>query len=236
MRQIRALPGLALTLGLLATACGPAAVPTPSEGESQSQIANPASVFCEANSGVLEVRTAPDGGQSGFCVFTDGSECEEWSYFHGECGPAALTPSSLANAEYHSPDWGSFQLTDGLYLRPPANPGESSSAYTTRLLDPVASGDLNNDGIGDAAVFLATQNGGTGHFVELAAVLSVDGLPQNVATISLGDRVVIESAKIAAGTITIDIRTHSPTDPLCCPSQLETWKYRLEGDQLVRLQ
>lgn len=51
-------------------------------------IANPASVFCEDNGGVLEIRKDSDGGEVGFCVFPNGSECEEWLYMNGECTPA----------------------------------------------------------------------------------------------------------------------------------------------------
>jgi putative hemolysin len=49
---------------------------------------NPASVFCEENGGTLEIRTDEEtGGQVGYCVFEDGSECEEWAFFNGECQP-----------------------------------------------------------------------------------------------------------------------------------------------------
>ena len=148
----------------------------------------------------------------------------------------ALTLEALSNGEYHSPDWGTFRLTDGLYYRPPQNPGESSSAYTTHLLEPVTFGDLNGDGAQDAVVGLSTQNGGTGHFVELAAVLNRAAIPENVDTVSLGDRVVIEQASIQAGTITLNMRVHGPSDGLCCPSQLETWQFQLQGDRLIRLE
>lgn len=48
---------------------------------------NPASVYCEQNGNKLEIQTAPDGSQSGVCVFQDGSTCDEWAYFRGECSP-----------------------------------------------------------------------------------------------------------------------------------------------------
>jgi len=50
-----------------------------------TQIANPASVYCEENGGELEIVTAADGSQSGNCKFPDGKVCEEWAYFRGEC-------------------------------------------------------------------------------------------------------------------------------------------------------
>lgn len=54
---------------------------------------NPASVYCEQNGGKLEFRQDAAGGVAGICVFPDGSECEEWAYYRGECKPAA-PPSS----------------------------------------------------------------------------------------------------------------------------------------------
>ncbi len=56
----------------------------------ESRIANmpnPASVHCIEQGGKLEIRKRPDGGEVGFCVFQDGSECEEWALFRGECKP-----------------------------------------------------------------------------------------------------------------------------------------------------
>jgi hypothetical protein len=145
-----------------------------------------------------------------------------------------LTELALQNGSYHSPDWGDFQLVEGVYLRPPLAPGESAEIYKTEFREPTVFGDLNADAAEDAIVFLSTQNGGTGHFVELAAVLNRDGRAENVATVSLGDRVGIEAARIEAGVIALDMRVHGPNDPMCCASQLETWRFRLEGEALVR--
>ena len=55
----------------------------------QPNIPNPASVYCEQDGNTLEIRTAEDGSQTGVCVFPDGSTCDEWAYFRGECVPAA---------------------------------------------------------------------------------------------------------------------------------------------------
>ena len=53
---------------------------------------NPASVYCVEQGFKSEIRTATDGGQSGICIFPDGSECDEWAYFRGECAPSGLAP------------------------------------------------------------------------------------------------------------------------------------------------
>ena len=74
---------------------------------------NPASVYCEDNGGNLEIRTGSDGGQFGVCVFPDGSECDEWAYFRGECAPKGLvetapaaTPATAAWQPYTNADLG----------------------------------------------------------------------------------------------------------------------------------
>jgi putative hemolysin len=53
-----------------------------------STIPNPASAYCEQQGYTSEIRTAEDGSQSGVCIFPDGSECDEWAYYRGECSPA----------------------------------------------------------------------------------------------------------------------------------------------------
>jgi hypothetical protein len=148
---------------------------------------------------------------------------------------ATLSQSVLFNSTFRSPDWGEFQLTDGVYYRTPPTSQESPESYTTRIQDPVFYGDINADGLEDALVILSTQNGGSGHFVELAAVLDQNGSPYNVATISLGDRVVVESGKVENGTIVLNMRVQGPNDGLCCPSQAVTWNFVLNGSQLIKL-
>ncbi len=61
------------------------------EAETPIGMPNPASVHCEEQGGRLEMRTAADGGQFGVCVFADGSECEEWAFYRGECAPGQST-------------------------------------------------------------------------------------------------------------------------------------------------
>ena len=52
---------------------------------SAKAMANPASEYCVGVGGTLEIRTQRDGGQYGVCVFSDGSECEEWALYNGDC-------------------------------------------------------------------------------------------------------------------------------------------------------
>jgi hypothetical protein len=93
------------------------------------------------------------------------------------------------------------------------------------LLGLVLYGDINADGFEDALVFLSTQNGGTGHFVEMAAVVDSENAgPRNISTVSLGDRIIVEAGTVRDGVITLDLRVHGPDDGLCCPSQVARWR------------
>jgi len=59
-----------------------------------AEIANPAAKYCEDQGFTREIRTSADGSQYGVCKFADGSECDEWAYFRGEC--KAGQPTSIA--------------------------------------------------------------------------------------------------------------------------------------------
>jgi hypothetical protein len=146
-----------------------------------------------------------------------------------------LSWSVLLNSTYYSPDWGEYQLVDGVYYRIPPTSQESPESYTTRIQDPVFYGDINADGQEDALVFLNTQNGGSGHFIELAALLDQNGSAYNVSTVYLGDRVVVESGKVENGTIVLYMRVQGIDDGLCCPSQSVTWNFVLNRNQLTKL-
>ena len=65
---------------MVLTACKPHQV--------QDDVANPTSIYCTQEGNKLEIHTATDGSQNGVCVFPDGSACDEWAYYRGECGPA----------------------------------------------------------------------------------------------------------------------------------------------------
>jgi putative hemolysin len=49
-----------------------------------TQIANPASVFCTSQGGKLEL-VNNESGSYGLCTLASGVVCEEWALFRGEC-------------------------------------------------------------------------------------------------------------------------------------------------------
>jgi putative hemolysin len=121
--------GLALTLAACARKTPvPTAVPLV---DADANMANPASVYCEEHGGILDIRTDASGGQSGICIFEDGSECDEWAYFRGECAPTSAlqdtpTPAQPSSApaaptvELAADGWKIYRNADtGLYFEYP---------------------------------------------------------------------------------------------------------------------
>lgn len=165
--------------------------------------------------------TAPDSGA------TAGAE-----EAGAEAGP--LTEDQLANASYPYGDV-TISLVDGQYQQKPS-PDSATYIVNVSLTGPIAYGDLDGDGVEDAALVLTDEPGGSGTFVSLAAARNVDGEAEGVATTPLGDRVKVEALAIADGIITVELVTHGPSDPMCCPTQAATWRYRLEGENLVQIE
>lgn len=89
--------------------------------ESQVNMPNPAAAYCEQNGYEYEIRTADDGSQSGVCVFPDGSTCDEWAYFRGECSPgaqASSTPANAVEATSTASDMSTEENASGGYMPP----------------------------------------------------------------------------------------------------------------------
>jgi uncharacterized membrane protein/heat shock protein HslJ len=144
-----------------------------------------------------------------------------------------LTIEGLKNAEYQSEFAinGRVKLSNGTY-KGEIVPG-SASELIVMLSERVAFGDLNGDGTDDAAVVLITSPGGSGTFRHLGIVINEKGSPQHVASQLLGDRVKVKSLSVRSGEIAVQMMTHGPRDPMCCPTLLETRNYGLQEGKLV---
>lgn len=79
----------ALACALTKPTSPPTPSPTPTEAPS-GEVPNPASAYCLKHGGVLELKPTAEG-VVGYCRFADGSVCEEWAYYRGECAPGAVS-------------------------------------------------------------------------------------------------------------------------------------------------
>jgi putative hemolysin len=63
--------------------CGP---DVNASDDGSTNLANPAAVYCHEQGFKYETRTDDKGNAVGVCIFDDGSECDAWAYYRGECG------------------------------------------------------------------------------------------------------------------------------------------------------
>ena len=77
-----------------------------------------------------------------------------------------------------------------------------------------------------------TENS-SGSFYDLAIVARIEAEPVNLATTYIGDRVQINAIYIEDGQVVLDMITHGPEDPMCCPTQHVIQQFALQDGQLV---
>jgi hypothetical protein len=144
--------------------------------------------------------------------------------------PPELSAAILRSATYSSQhvEEGEIRLVNGVFR-------DTARRVSVFFLPEYAAGDIDSDGVPDAAVVLATTTGGSGTFLDLALVLNQDGQPVNAATLFLGDRVPVDRIRIVEGEIQVDLTMHGPADPMCCPSLEVTRRFRYESGEVVEI-
>jgi len=111
-------------------------------------------------------------------------------------------------------------LADGVF---------SDGEIHSDLVEPAALGDLNGDGLTDAAVILRVDPSGSGTFYYLITLLNQNGSLVQAGFSYIGDRQVINNLQIDQGRIILDYITQALNDPLCCPSEHRLRSYLLES-------
>jgi len=138
-----------------------------------------------------------------------------------------VNESEAANATYPSENTASglLRLHDGQY---------ADDDLVSSELDALdAIGDLDGDGSDDRVVLLVTSTGGSGIFRDLYVLRRVQGQLQVSAPALLGDRVAVNGLRVERGEIVVDLVVQGNDDPLCCPTQPVTYRFRLDGNALV---
>ena len=141
----------------------------------------------------------------------------------------AFSLDQLQNAQFLAPQYQrTIQLSAGKY-----EGGSGADYLMVELLPQMAAGDLNNDGINDAAILLAENGGGTGVFVSLVALReNVGGFSQSKAVL-IDDRPQINSVTIKDGMIVVDAVIHSAGDTMALPTMKVVEEYTLSGSSLI---
>ena len=147
--------------------------------------------------------------------------------------PEPVSVEEMQSATYTGIYEDPVTLVDGEYEGEPSAPGSPARPTVRRIDELAVLGDLDGDGIDDAAVLLVENSGGSGSFVYLAALTAQPGGAVNSGTVHLGDRVQVVAMSVEAGEIVIDLVTPGPDDALASPSVKARVRYRLEGEALV---
>ncbi len=147
--------------------------------------------------------------------------------------PAGLTVSSLANMSYQLGDalsglgerTGTVKLVDG----------KGSFGDWNAFLDKehVAFGDLNGDGIDDAAAVLTFEGPGSAAPQILVVVTNHSGKGESAAVKTLGDNAVVKSINISGGVITVNMLTVGPNDSMADPETPQTLTLKVQGSKFV---
>ncbi len=127
---------------------------------------------------------------------------------------------------------GRAPLTAGVYEESVAG---SSSRNTVRLGPAPAFGDLNGDGVEDAAVSLLAQAGGSGSFTYVSAVLNANGAASPAGSLLIGDRITLQSMRIVDGKIEVTWLDRKPGEPMSAtPANKVSRTFVVHGGKLVQ--
>lgn len=148
-------------------------------------------------------------------------------------GEDVAVDTRLANATYQGIEQEPIRLQDGRWEGEPYVEGGASRPSVGLAEGFGLSGDLDGDGISETLVLLWQSSGGSGTFDFLAVMTERDGVMVNLATAPLGDRVQVRSGEIKDGIVNLDVVQQGEGDAACCPTQLATRAWSLEGNQLV---
>lgn len=144
-----------------------------------------------------------------------------------------LSAEQLLNATYTGIYDEPVTLTDGLYQGAPLVEGGAARPTVVMAPGGTADGDLNGDGVWDAAVLLAENSGGSGVFTYVAAQLNQGGQPAPAGAVLLGDRVQVKAMVIGSQQVYVDYVTQGPDEPMCCGTLLVTSILELQDGALA---
>jgi hypothetical protein len=114
-----------------------------------------------------------------------------------------------------------------------AEPG-SATRTTIGSIGHSANGDLNGDGVADAAIVLIRDAGGSGAYYYVAAAINIGGRAEGTDAKFLGDRITLRTIRIVNRQILVTYLDRKPGEPLSAkPTIAVTKRYALQGRVLT---
>jgi len=142
-----------------------------------------------------------------------------------ESAPAQPAPATQTGV--------SFDPVQAMYMVE----GRQVSLTSNMIFGQPTIGDLNGDGMPDAAMIIVQQPGGSGTFYYVVAALAgSNGTGQGTNAILLGDRIAPQNVSIENGVITVNYADRKPGEPMTNqPSVGVTKQFAVKQGTLVAL-
>ena len=147
----------------------------------------------------------------------------------------APTAAELAAATYpRVAGQGPVTLVDGKWAGAPFVEGGASGPSVWHSDGYSLEGDLDGDEAEESVAHLTFRSGGTGNFGYLAVMGREGGAIVQRGLAEIGDRVQIRDARIEDARVVLEVLQVGPDDGMCCPTQLATRTFAMEGGELVQ--
>ncbi len=143
------------------------------------------------------------------------------------------SPAEVANATLTGIYDDAVTLVEGKYEGEPFDPEGAARPMVHLITELMPHGDLNGDGIDEVVALVTENSGGTGHFLYVVPLTTIDGVVQQLGSAWVGDRVNIRSVKITDGTIVMQTIEGGPGDAACCPTHKGKRVWAMQDDVLT---
>ncbi len=152
-------------------------------------------------------------------------------------GVAATETNSITSDDILQARW-PWTVTDGTGETVPLHAGTftRTSPPEARLTVKVTGcqwADLDGDGLDEVAVLVSENFGGSGTFLSLHVLDTLNGEMFGLAPAALGDRVFPYDFAVVGRVVRVGMLAHTEDDPYCCPSVETTRRFMVRDFAVV---
>jgi hypothetical protein len=147
---------------------------------------------------------------------------------------AAITEAQVLGATITGVFAAPAVFLNGAHEGAPFVPGGAARPRATMMTPLMRFGELDGVPGTDAAVVIASSEGGSGERITLAIVGLRNDAATSVATVAVGDRSKVRDVRVTGRDITLDLVEIGPGEAACCGTQLATRTYRVDGSTLAQ--
>jgi hypothetical protein len=114
----------------------------------------------------------------------------------------------------------SYTLVNGKYEKEIAGAVSSTTKEVVFIFGQPVYGDLNSDGVKDAAMLITQNSGGSGTFFYVVEAINCNGTFKGTNAMFLGDRIAPQNLKIENGRALVNFAERKPAEPFTAPPSI----------------